>query len=96
MATELQYPEISDFMKQVNTQKFWIFELGTQESINVPIWIITVFRQSDREHNQDLNNDTFCRFPVNSVQCIIGTERYPDSAILLHYDDDDYSQGHGQ
>ena len=25
-----------------------------------------------------------------------GTERYPDSAILLNYNDDDYSQGYGQ
>ena len=33
---------------------------------------------------------------VTSAQCIIGTERYPDSAILLNHDDDDYSQGYGQ
>ena len=38
----------------------------------------------------------FCRLPVSSVQCIIGTERYPDSAILINFDDDGYSQGHGQ
>ena len=30
-----------------------------------------------------------------SAQVVIGTERYPDSAILLNYDDDDYSQGCG-
>ena len=34
--------------------------------------------------------------PVTSAQYIIGTERYPDSAILLNYDDDDYLQGYGQ
>ena len=34
--------------------------------------------------------------PVKSGQCIIGTENYPDSAILLNYDDVDYSQGYGQ
>ena len=33
--------------------------------------------------------------PVTSAQCIIGTEKYPDSATLLNYDDDDYSQGYG-
>ena len=32
---------------------------------------------------------------VSGAQCIIGTEKYPDSAILLKYDDD-YSQGYGQ
>ena len=34
--------------------------------------------------------------PVVSAQCIIGTEKYPDAAILLNYDDDDYSQGYHQ
>ena len=31
-----------------------------------------------------------------SAQCIIGTEKYPDSALLLNYNDDDYSQGYAQ
>ena len=30
-----------------------------------------------------------------SAQVVIGTERYPDSAILINHDDDDYSQGYG-
>ena len=34
--TELQYVERSVFMKEVNTQNFWIYELGTQDGINVP------------------------------------------------------------
>ena len=34
--------------------------------------------------------------PVTSAQCIIGTERYPDSASSLNYNDDDYSRGYGQ
>ena len=83
-------------MKEVNTQNLWNFELGTQEGINVPIWIIVGFQQQDRQNSQNLNNDTFYRPPVTSAQCIIGTEKYPDSAILLNYNDDDYSQGYGQ
>ena len=43
-----------------------------------------------------MNNDTFCRLPVVSAQCIIGTEKYPDTGVLLNYDDDDYSQGYHQ
>ena len=43
-----------------------------------------------------MNNDTFCRLPVVSAQCSIETEKYPDSAIILNYDDDDYSQGYHQ
>ena len=54
-----RYPERSNFKKEVNTQNFWTFELGTQQGISIPIWIFTVFQQSDREHNQNLKNDTF-------------------------------------
>ena len=37
--TLLHYPERSVIMKEVKTQNLWTFELGTQEGINVPIWI---------------------------------------------------------
>ena len=47
MATAPPYPERSVFMKEVNTQNFWTFELGTQEGVNVSVWIFVVFRQSD-------------------------------------------------
>ena len=82
-------------MKEVNTQNLWTFELRTQEGINVPIWIIVGFHQRDRQDSQNLNNDTFYRPTVTSAQCIIGTEKYPHSGIILNYDDD-YSQGYGQ
>ena len=94
--TELHYPERSVFMKEVNTQNFWTFELGTQEGNNIPTWVFVAFQQNDRQHDQSLNNDTFVRLPVVSAQVVIGTERYPDSGILLNYEDDDYSQGYGQ
>ena len=83
-------------MKELNTQNLWNFELGTQEGINVPIWIILGFQQRTRQNSQNENNDTFYRPPVTSAQCIIGTEKYPDSSILLNYDDDDSNQGYGQ
>ena len=79
----------------MNTQNFWTFELGTQECFNIPIWIFVVFQQNDRQHDENLNNDTFVRLPVISAQVVIGTEKYPDSAILLNYDDDDFGQGYG-
>ena len=34
--------------------------------------------------------------PVTSTQCLIGTEKDPDRAILLNYNHDDYSQGYCQ
>ena len=94
--TLLHYPERSVFMKEVNTQNLRTFELGTQEGINVPIWIFVACQQNDRQNDQNLDNDTFYRPLVTSAQCIIGTEKYPDSGILLNYNDDNYSQGYGQ
>ena len=94
--TNLHYPERSVFLKEVNTQNFWTIELGTQEGINVPIWIFVVSQQSDRQHDQNFNNDTFVRLPVISAQVVNGRERYPNTGILLNYKDDDYSQGYGQ
>ena len=95
-ATELQYVERSVFMKRINTQNFWTFDLPSQEGINGPIRIIVGFQQRDRQDSQNLNNNTFYRTPVTSVQCIIGTKKYLDSGILLNYDNDDHSQGYGQ
>ena len=94
--TNLQYAEKSVFMKEVNTQNFWTFELGTQEGVNVPIWIFVAFQQHDRQHDENFNNDTFDRMPVTSAQCNVGIEKIADNAILLNYDDDYYSQGYGQ
>ena len=45
--TQIQYPERSVFMKEVNTQNFWTSELGTQEGNNIPTWIFVVFQQID-------------------------------------------------
>ena len=94
--TLLHYPDRSVFMKEVNTQNLWTFELGTQEGINVPILIFIAFQQNDRQENQVLNNDTFYIPLVTSAQCTIGTEKYPDSGTLLNYNDDEYSQRYGQ
>ena len=43
--TEPQYLERTVFMKEDITQNLWSFELGTQEEINIPIWIISAFQQ---------------------------------------------------
>ena len=70
--------------------------MGTQGGINVPIWIFVAFQQNVRQNDQDLKNDTFYRPLVTTAQCIIGTEKYPDSGISSNYNDDDYSQVFGQ
>ena len=94
--TELRYIEQSVYMKEVNNQNLWNFELGSQESMNVPVWIIIGFQQRDRQDSQNLDIDTFSSLPVVIAQCLIGTEKYPDAGMLLNYDDDDYSQAYGQ
>ena len=43
-----------------------------------------------------MNNDTFYRPPVTIAQCVIGTDKYPHSAIFLNYDYGDYFQRYGQ
>ena len=64
--------------------------------MNIPIWLIIGFQQRYTQDSQNLINDTFCGLPIVSVQCIIGTGKYPDAGMLLKYDDDDYSRGYGQ
>ena len=87
--------ERSVFVKEVNTQSLQGFELGTQE-INNPICINIGFQRRGRQKSQNFHNDTFYRPLVTSGQCIIGTKKYTDSAILLIPDDDDYCHGYGQ
>ena len=82
-------------MKEIN-QNLWNFELGNRERMNVPVWIIVGFQQQDRQDSQNLNNDTFCRLPVITAHCLIGTEKYPDAGILSNYDDHDYTQDYHQ
>ena len=94
--TQLRFVERSVFMEEVNDRNLWKFELGSQENMNVPIWINIGFQQRDRQVSQNLNNDTFCRVPVVSAQCIIGTEKHPDAGILINYGDDNYSQEYAQ
>ena len=70
--------------------------MGTQEGVNLPIWIIVGFHQRDRQNSQTSNKYTFYGPPVTSAHCNISMEKHPDSGILLNYDDDDYSQGYSQ
>ena len=83
-------------MKQVINQSQRIFELRSQESMNVPLWKIIGFQERDRQDSQNLNNDNFCWLLGTSAQCILSTEKEPDSGVILIYDDDEYSRGFAQ
>ena len=74
--TQIQYPERSVFMKEVNTQNFWTFELGTQEGINMPTWIFVAFQQNDRQHDQNSKQCHFCQ-----TSCDICSSRYRNRTV---------------
>ena len=69
--TELRFIERSVFMKEINYQNLWNFNLGSQESMKVPIWIFIGFQRRHRQGSQNLNSDSFFRLPVSSTQCFI-------------------------
>ena len=51
LPTELQYVERSVYMKEVNTQKIWSFELGTEEGIILQYGSLWAFnKEIDRIH----------------------------------------------
>ena len=83
-------------MKEVKTLSFWTLKLGSHEDITMPVWIVVASQLRDRQHSEKLNNDTIYRPSVTSAQCIIGTEKHPDSALSLNNDDECYSQGYGK
>ena len=64
--------------------------------LNVPIWKVIGFKQRDRQHSRNLNNDTFCRLPVTNSQGIIRMKKYPDASIIRNYKDVDFFQGYYQ
>ena len=74
-------------MEEVKNQNLGKCELGSQEGMNVPIWIIFGFQQRDRQDSQNLNKDTYCKLPAVSAQCILRIEEYHDAGILLNYND---------
>ena len=65
--TVIRYHETSVFMKEVNNQNLWNFELGSPESMNVPLWRIVRFQHRGRQDSQGLNTVTFCSLPVTSA-----------------------------
>ena len=60
--------------------------MGSQKSMNAPIWITVGFQQRDKQASQNLDEDNFCRLPVAIAQCVIGTEEYPVDGISMIHD----------
>ena len=64
--------------------------------MSVPICKIVKFQQRFRLNSQYLNNDTFCRLPVNGPQCIITTGKSSDTGTGINFIYDEHSQGYSQ
>ena len=60
------------------------------------IWKLVGFQNRDKQSSEYLNKDIPGRLLVDSAQSIIGTGRNLEPGLLLHYDNDDYSQGYEQ
>ena len=46
--TEIRCIERSVPIKELNNQNLWNFEIGSQKSMIVPLWVTTGFQQGDR------------------------------------------------
>ena len=52
--------------------------------------------QRDQFNQQHHNNDTFYRPSVVNAQCIIGSEKFPDTGTYCNYAIDKYSPAYGE
>ena len=93
---ELRYFERSVLMEKVNNQNLSNFALGSQESMDVTRWVIVGFLKRDTQDSQNQNNDSFYRLPVVKAQCVLGGDKYPDTGVIITYEDHEYSQGNTQ
>ena len=89
----LTYTVRSVFRKEENTQRLWNFEVGSQERIHVPIWIVVGFQQKNRlKSENDTQKDTFNSLPVTCAESIIRTDKKLDAGKFMKCNDDDYYQ----
>ena len=59
-------------MKEVNNHNLWNFELGSQESMNVPTGIIRAFQKRALQDSQFLINDTFVDYLLLVLNVLSG------------------------
>ena len=83
-------------MRGITTEKYWTFELGVADSIDVPIYVKVGLMQRDQFNRQHQNIDTFCRPSVVDAQCIIGSENFSDAGRSCNYAIDKWSQAYGK
>ena len=91
--TELKFLERTVFRKNVDTNNNWIFELGQSENLN-PVYIIVGFMRQNKFNSQTQNNSVFDTLPIIQAQTKIGSENFPENAILCNYNRYNYCEAY--
>ena len=95
-ATELSYTKRSFYMKSINTEKNWTFELGVGDGVDLPFYVKVGYMQRDRINQQDQNNDTLYTPSVVNAHRIDGSGKNPDAGTICNYATDKYSHAYGE
>ena len=68
--TKLRYVERYVFLKEVKNQNLLNFELGSQERMIVPVWIIIGLQRRDKQDSQNMKIDSFDELPATSAYLV--------------------------
>ena len=79
-------------MKDVTTENNSGFELGIEDGIDLPIYVIVGFMHRHQFNQQHQNINTFYRPSVVNAQCIFVSEKFPDARTNCNYK---YTQAYG-
>ena len=95
--TELYYEERSEYRKKIPNDGLFTFEVGIENSKNIPSWIIIGF-MADEKFDSQLhdNNNIFDWLPISQAVCRIGSERYPGNYINLNYPRNNFHEAYYQ
>ena len=66
--TELSYIKKSYYIKDVTTENVWTFELGVEDGVDIPIFVVLGFMQRDQFKQQHQNKDSSYRPSVVNAQ----------------------------
>ena len=93
---EVSYIKKSSYVKDITSENNWSFELGVGDSVDMPIYVIVGFMQRDQFNQQHQNNDTIYRPSVVKAQCIVGSEKFPDTGRNCNFAIEKFLQEKGE
>ena len=78
--TQLYYMELIVFIKDVNTNNYWTFDLGNSGE-STPLFVIVGFQDRIKLDSQTHDNAIFDRFPISNAVGKIASEKHPVDGI---------------